>query len=139
MFKGRSVLPLLFLCTLAAPAVAADLTGSWVITNGSNPVVQSCTFNQSGNSLSGACKGPGFEGPVTGAISGQVVKWRWVAASPNGISVTRDYSGGWDGADAITGKFVFTEIKSAPDAPFAGGQQGAERDFTASRQAGAAP
>lgn len=139
MSKERTILPMLFLCILTAPAVAADLTGSWVITNGGNPVVQSCTVTQSGNSLSGACKGLGLEGPVTGAISGQAVTWQWIAASPNGTSVTRDYSGEWDGSDAITGKFVFTQIKSAPDAPFAGGQQGAERDFTATRQTGAAP
>ena len=53
-------------------ALAADISGTWKI---AGPITPSCTFTQTGNSLSGACRGPGAEGPLSGSIDGQAVKW----------------------------------------------------------------
>ena len=66
------VLALAFLSVGLCSALAADISGTWTI---AGPITPSCTFTQTGNSLSGACRGPGAEGPLSGSIDGQTVKW----------------------------------------------------------------
>jgi len=66
------VLALAFSSTGFCSALAADISGTWTI---AGPITPSCTFTQTGNSLSGACRGPGAEGPLSGSIDGQTVKW----------------------------------------------------------------
>ena len=66
------VLALAFSSTVAGSVSAADISGTWMV---SGPITPSCTFTQSGNSLSGACRGPGAEGPLSGSVDGETVKW----------------------------------------------------------------
>ena len=68
----RLFLALAYLSVGICSAVAADVSGTWRITG---PITPFCTFTQTGSNLSGACRGPGAEGPLTGSIDGQTVKW----------------------------------------------------------------
>jgi hypothetical protein len=63
---------------LAAPALAADFSGSWSInaTIGGNPAAIQCTLVQKGDALTGTCKPAQFEpSPVTGTVAGSAAKW----------------------------------------------------------------
>ena len=69
-----------------AAALAADVSGTWSIRG---PVTPVCTFIQSGNTLSGACRGPGAEVPLTGTIDGQSLRWTFTRtnmASGRGVA-----------------------------------------------------
>src|ERR1700728_3662026 len=72
MMRRQVLLALAFSSAGVCPTLAADISGTWRVTGLITP---SCTFTQTGNSLSGACRGPGAEGPLSGNIDGQTVKW----------------------------------------------------------------
>src|SRR5689334_7291107 len=63
-----------FLVTPIASAFAADLTGTWAVTQ---PVTPTCTLTQTRAAITGSCKGPQAEGPVSGTITGKEVTFTW--------------------------------------------------------------
>ena len=59
---------------------AADLSGKWQVefrTDSNTSARPLCTLRQSGNQISGACKGPHSEGPMSGSVNGQSVELTW--------------------------------------------------------------
>ena len=71
---------LLFCLVPAAYSVAADLSGRWQIDFHADSHTSArplCTFKQSENRISGDCKGPHSEGPVSGIVNGQTVELTW--------------------------------------------------------------
>ena len=76
------------LAAVASAASAADFSGTWSASavyqkNGqivytTTPV---CTFQQTGNRISGTCTGPNALGPATGTASGSAITWQWKATA----------------------------------------------------------
>jgi hypothetical protein len=105
---------------LIAPALAADLSGTWEIQGPVDPV---CIFTQQGNALAGTCRGPAAEGPVTGTVDGDAVRWTFTRTNRAGNALPPvEFSGSVSGEN-LTGTASF------------GGRGGA---FTARRIQGAA-
>jgi hypothetical protein len=77
MIRKRVVLPLLLLPSVA---LAADVSGTWHI---QGPIAPNCTIQQTGNSLSGACRGTGAEGPLAGSVDGNTVRWTFTRTNFN--------------------------------------------------------
>lgn len=77
----RAFLASLFMLAGPGLALAADASGTWVLTGQVSPV---CSITQNGDSLRGACKGPGSKGQLAGAIDGATVKWTYSWTAPNG-------------------------------------------------------
>lgn len=100
-----------FFFLTATPALAADMTGTWSISGAIAPI---CSFTQTGDVLGGACKGASAEGPLTGSISGQAVKWtyNWKAYA-GGNPGSFEFSGTLTG-DAVSG----TATINGKDYPF---------------------
>lgn len=97
---------------LIAPALAADVSGTWSASavfeqNGqivytTTPV---CTFQQSGDQLTGTCKGPHAAGPLTGTANGTNISWRWSAtANATGKTGVSTWTGTLDADGIIRGK-----------------------------------
>lgn len=61
----------------ASPFRPANLTGTWMIASPPWPASRSCTFSQTGNAITGSCKGPEGSGPASGIVDGQQVRWTW--------------------------------------------------------------
>lgn len=104
-------------------ALAADVSGTWAIRG---PVTPVCTFVQDGNNLSGACRGPGAEGPLTGTVDGQSLRWTFTRtnmASGRGIAPLT-FSASLDGQN-LSGTMTLNGANPAP--------------FTAQRMPGAPP
>ncbi len=68
---------------------AVNITGTWAIiamtnggwatgvdSHGQSP--KSCTFQQTGDQLSGTCKTVFGQGPLTGSVKGRKIEWRWL-------------------------------------------------------------
>lgn len=94
--------------TLAGTAYAADMSGTWSLSAmymqggrlvGTDTPV--CTFQQTGNQISGTCKGPNGLGPVMGTAAGGSVSLQWnhTATTAIGRTGTSMYQGsvGTDG------------------------------------------
>jgi hypothetical protein len=68
--------------TESKPAMASqtlDMTGTWNMFLLSQITPDSCTFQQTGNELTGFCKDElANEGPIVGSVDGQRVGWRWL-------------------------------------------------------------
>jgi hypothetical protein len=70
----------------ASAATIADVTGNWQVqleihANGMAMAARPlCAFQQKGEDLSGTCKGPSSEGPITGTVKGQQVSFTWKTA-----------------------------------------------------------
>jgi hypothetical protein len=115
---------------LAAPALAADLTGTWSIQGPIDPV---CTLTQQGNALSGNCSGPAAQGSVTGTVDGDTVRWTFSRTGRGGGAMAPvDFSGAVSG-DNLTGTlsiggrggaFTARRIQGAPN--LAGSAPGAK-------------
>jgi hypothetical protein len=71
--------PLAFAVGLAAaPALAADFSGTWNISSkvGDNPVSIVCTLAQKGDALAGTCKPAQFDpSEIKGTVDGSSAKW----------------------------------------------------------------
>jgi hypothetical protein len=82
--KTLSGLALALRASVASPAMALDVTGTWQLdaqfADGwfSHPV---CNFQQSGSKIAGSCSGPSYLGPVVGAVSGTSVQLEWDATT----------------------------------------------------------
>lgn len=65
----------------ASAANGTGLSGKWQLElriNGRIRATPACTVHQTGNSLSGSCRGPHSQGPVTGSVDGDRVTLRWL-------------------------------------------------------------
>jgi hypothetical protein len=109
---------------LPTPALAADASGTWTI---SGPVTPQCALKQTGALIIGGCKGANAEGPVTGTVDGDTVKWtyHWVAYADKN-SGSFDFSGTL-GADSISGSVIVNGAAS----PFTAKRTGPAPDATA--------
>jgi hypothetical protein len=95
--------------SFAGSASAADLSGSWNISatymSGGQIVgtdTPACTFQQSGNRISGTCKGPHAIGPLEGTTNGSSVSLQWNHTATNSGGVTgSSYYQGSAGADGV--------------------------------------
>ena len=90
-----------------APADAANFAGTWSVSGRiGNPVVATsapvCVFRQSGNAISGSCKGPNGIGSADGVVNGRAIAWRWhiIATTSIGLAGTATYRGVW-GSDGV--------------------------------------
>jgi len=77
---------LALLTPLAAQAASPDVSGVWRVRAHAEVDGQTvaearpdCVFHQEGSRLTGACKGPKSEGPITGTVDGAHVAWDWQA------------------------------------------------------------
>jgi hypothetical protein len=85
---------LLLLIVSVFPAVAADITGKWSIDgsmNG-NPISFDCTFEQKEHTVTGSCKGYDLASPVTGAVSGEGIRFS-IVYNFAGVPYTCTYTG----------------------------------------------
>jgi beta-lactamase regulating signal transducer with metallopeptidase domain len=130
-FTAAGLLTLAIGASAWAAEQRAGLSGVWtfdgtIIAGQQEAVAKpTCTFKQTGETLTGTCQGPGSEGPVTGEIKGEKVTWRWThkprnaTGAPAGVS-TFD---GVIGADhAMHGKWSYS------------GMPGLTGDFSGQRQ-----
>jgi hypothetical protein len=98
------VAALLFAGVLAAPARAADnFAGTWDI-NGRVTLI--CSFMQKDKVLTGTCKGPLNQGPISGSVDGKWVNWIWNAKTADGVRLIGEFSGQWDLKNAVTGQWT---------------------------------
>jgi hypothetical protein len=98
------VAALLFAGVLAAPAFAADnFSGTWDI-NGRVRLI--CSFTQKDKVLTGNCKGPLDQGPISGNVDGKSVNWIWAAQTADSVPHIGEFSGQWDLKNAITGQWT---------------------------------
>ena len=92
---------------IAASAFAAgssDLTGNWAvhISVSGNDSDQECKFVQTGGKLTGTCKGPEKDLPITGTIEGNKLLWQY-DSEYNGSPLTVKFTATLDGSDKISG------------------------------------
>ena len=104
------------LALLAAPtqpAGAANFSGTWSVsgtmTNG-NKVSPVCTLRQSGDALSGTCRGPNGVGTATGELNGARILFQWHVARTNaiGMSGVATFHGVLGPDGVIRGTWTFT-------------------------------
>jgi len=103
-----------FALIVASPVTvnAANFSGTWTFdgTIGHPVIMQTapvCVFRQSGNSITGNCKGPNASGSVSGAVNGRAITFVWhsVSATRRGTATFRGTLGS-DGT--IRGTFTGT-------------------------------
>ncbi len=89
------------LAMFALPLAAADISGAWKVEGAIADVHVNrvCTMKQVGNKLTGACKNPTNELPMTGEVNGDKVTWTY-DSDYQGQKTTLVYKGtlGPDGA-----------------------------------------
>jgi hypothetical protein len=114
----------------SSPASAANVSGTWSASavfqqNGqivytTTPV---CTFEQSGDQLTGTCKGPHAGGPITGTANGTNVSWRWEAtANATGKTGVSTWTGTLDADGVIRGHMSGSSMPGVT-APFTAQRQ----------------
>lgn len=121
----------IFVCTtmavLATGASAADVSGTWsasAIVEQNGQIVYTttpiCTFEQSGDRISGTCKGPHATGPAVGTANGTSVTWQWTAtANATGATGVSTWRGTLDSDGVIRGKMSGSGVR----APFTAQRQ----------------
>ena len=110
------LMTVLFSATINCAGAAEDLTGNWVFSTAPGGPKPVCTITQKGQNISGKCKGPTNDGPVTGTVRGNKVALAW-AGSTIGVDKRFDFTGQLDAkAGTITGKVTWTILQLAgPD------------------------
>jgi hypothetical protein len=105
MIGKRLSLVLSFVAAGAASAQAADISGTWAIT--SPGIMTTCTFTQTGNFISGSCKGRGATGTAFGIVDGRQVRlaWQWVGVQRNNPGAF-DFIGTLESDTTINGMVV---------------------------------
>ena len=95
---------ILVLAASASAAGASSLTGSWTIhqTVGGNESDQACNFVQTDNKLTGTCRGPDKDLPITGTADGRKLTWKF-DMDVNGTSLTLIYTATLDDSGRIAG------------------------------------
>ncbi|HLJ83612.1 MAG TPA: hypothetical protein VKT51_05510 [Candidatus Eremiobacteraceae bacterium] len=118
----------------ANAAAAANFAGTWAVSGTiGNPVIAlatpNCTFKQDGDTISGACEGPGSKGTADGVVDGTTIVWHWhaVAKTKTGLSGEAVFTGvmGTDGS--ISGTWTHSAVT------------GMSGKFTAQRQVQSSP
>lgn len=104
----KTLISLLTLFVMAAPAGAADLTGTWnaEVNVAGNTGTPEFTFKQDGDTLTGTYKGLLGEAPVKGKVEGQKVRWE-ISGEYSGERYTIVYTGTLESDDVIKGKVDF--------------------------------
>ncbi|HWC62766.1 MAG TPA: hypothetical protein VG501_04025, partial [Rhizomicrobium sp.] len=98
----------------ASPDHPANISGSWTLSlqeQAGLPALmamqaeaQSCTFQQSGNEVSGSCMGRFGAGAATGIIDGRQIRWVWKHDGSRGTEV--DFIGTVGADGAMTGQSI---------------------------------
>jgi len=85
-----------------------------------------CTFKQSGDTLSGSCKGPNSSGPAIGKIEGQHVSWRWTHTpyTKAGLGGVSTFDGVVGADKSISGTWTYSGLPGASGS-FSGQRQSA--------------
>ena len=116
--RSGSALILCAILASASSAGAANFAGSWAVSGRiGNPVVATsapvCVFRQTGNAISGSCKGPNAIGSADGAVNGRTIAWRWHAIATNqvGLSGTVTYRGVWGSDGVIRGTWTHSRVR----------------------------
>ncbi|HKU65054.1 MAG TPA: M56 family metallopeptidase [Rhizomicrobium sp.] len=90
-----------------------NVLGTWAISTPPWQPTRTCTFTQSGNTISGTCNGPQGSGPVFGVIDGRQVRWAWkFMAEDKRREGELDFIGIMESNATITGQSVL--IKDLP-------------------------
>jgi hypothetical protein len=109
------------LAATAQPAAAAGFSGTWSV-SGTMTTATSiarvspvCTLRQSGDALSGTCRGPNGVGTATGEVNGARVLFQWHAVRTNsiGMSGVATFHGTLGGDGVIRGTWTFTGFPAA--------------------------
>jgi hypothetical protein len=100
------------LALLPVAASAASYAGTWSVsaTMSSAHASPVCKFAQSGNALSGTCKGPDGAGSASGVVSGREVSFTWHVVRTNAIGATgaASFRGVLGNDGVIRGTWTFT-------------------------------
>jgi hypothetical protein len=132
MASRRLFLALAFSSVSLCSAWAADVSGTWTI---SGPVEPVCTITQSGSQLSGSCKGPKAEGPLTGTSEGQLVQFIFRRTGLRGGELTPVTFSGTVSGDSMSGTVGIGQNAGSPfTAHRAGGAPAAPVPSLASAQ-----
>jgi hypothetical protein len=118
---------------LAGAALAEDFSGKWQVefrTSSNTSARPLCTLEQKENRLSGACKGPHSEGPVSGTVNGRAIEFTWrtghAAAKDSGDGQMHSGGGDWTFTGTLGDANSISGSGIAPS-----GEKG---EFTAKRQ-----
>jgi hypothetical protein len=109
----------------AARAGDVDFSGTWSVSghivNNSVIVYASpvCKFQQTGDQLTGVCKGPNDVGAATGAVNGADIHWIWRIAPTNalGLAGVATFHGTL-GRDNVVRGFFNHSIRPGASGPF---------------------
>ena len=105
-----------------APADAANFAGTWAVSgtifSGGVVVATSapvCVFRQSGNAISGSCKGPNGIGSADGSVNGRAIAWRWhiIATTSIGLAGIATYRGVWGSDGVVRGTWTHSRRPGA--------------------------
>jgi len=122
--KGRFASALagfVLLTVTAQPAGAANFSGTWSV-SGTMTTATSiakvspvCTLRQSGDALSGTCRGPNGAGAATGELNGARILFQWHVTRTNsiGMSGVATFHGTLGGDGVIRGSWTFTGFPAA--------------------------
>jgi hypothetical protein len=99
----------------AGVANAATFAGTWAYSATlGRPVIATsapvCVLRQSGNTLSGSCKGPNGIGSGAGIVNGRAIllQWHHIATTSIGRTGTATYHGVWGSDGVVRGTWVDT-------------------------------
>jgi beta-lactamase regulating signal transducer with metallopeptidase domain len=90
----------------------ANMSGTWLIASPPWPASRSCTFSQTGNAITGTCKGPEGRGPASGIVDGQQVRWSWKYADNGRNAGELDFIGALNSETAMSGNTILAEQTS---------------------------
>jgi len=104
----------------AQPAGAANFSGMWSVSGTMNtgPTIAKvspvCTLRQSGNALSGTCRGPNGVGTASGELNGARILFQWHVAATNsiGMSGVATFHGALGPDGVIRGTWTFTGFRT---------------------------
>jgi hypothetical protein len=77
----------------ASPDHPVDVAGTWAISLPPWPAARSCTFAQTGNSLTGTCARSDGGGTANGVVDGRQVRWSWQYVDDQKRTVELDFIG----------------------------------------------
>ncbi len=79
----------------ATNVAAADFSGTWAVSASITShgrlvgtITPVCKFDQSGNELTGFCKGPNARGPASGIVNGRTLSWQWSTSATTTIGLS---------------------------------------------------
>lgn len=104
----------------ARPAEAANFSGTWSVsgtmttTTSIAHVSPVCTLRQSGDALSGTCRGPNGVGAAAGELNGARVLFQWHVTATNsiGLSGIATFHGALGSDGVIRGTWTFTGFRA---------------------------